>query len=275
MSETKKLSSEFAHNVSDGFDHTTVVYEIEDKVATLRLNGPERLNALAHATIHELDAAVDKAVADGARALIFTGTGRAFSSGGDLIGRPDLTDVGKPLEVLWNPLAERLLHLPIPVISAVNGLAAGAAVSLAFMADFVIAERSAYFTLAFSKMGLIQDFGATWLLTRLIGRQRATEMLMLSERVSAEKAEQWGMIYRLVEDGSSLSEARQLARKLAHGPTVAYALIKKVILTTLDEGLTQSLSAERVAQREAGATHDFSEALTAFREKRPTQFTGS
>jgi 2-(1,2-epoxy-1,2-dihydrophenyl)acetyl-CoA isomerase len=275
MTDPKKLAAEFVHNASAGFDHTTILYELEDKVATLTLNGPERLNALAHATVNELDAAIDKALGAGARALIITGAGRAFSSGGDLISRPDLSDVGKPLEVLWNPLAEKLLRLPIPVITAVNGLAAGAGVSLALMSDFVIAERAAYFTLAFIKVGLVQDFGATWLLTRLIGRQRATEMLMLSERISAQRAESWGMVYKVVDDGTSLGEARQLAQKLAKGPTAAYAEMRKIILTTLDGTLTESLQAERVGQKIAGNTHDFTEGLAAFRDKRPPNYTGS
>src|SRR4051812_14638332 len=170
-------------------------------VATLTLARPETLNALGAQTLAELREAVAEAVRIGARCLLLTGEGRGFSSGADLAsggGLPE--DAGEALEKGFNPLIEALFALPIPVVAAVNGPAAGAGCSLALAADIVIAARSAYFLQAFVNVGLVPDAGATWLLPRLAGRARAMEMMMLGERVSAEQAQAWGMIARIVED---------------------------------------------------------------------------
>jgi 2-(1,2-epoxy-1,2-dihydrophenyl)acetyl-CoA isomerase len=244
-------------------------------VATIVMARPQSLNALNGAMVDELRAAVEEAGRSGARCLLITGEGRGFSSGADLAsggGLPD--DAGAALEKHFNPLIEALFALPIPVVAAVNGPAAGAGCSLALTADIVVAARSAYFLQAFVNIGLIPDAGATWLLPRLAGRARAMEMMMLGERVPAEQALAWGMINRVVADEALLIEAKALATRLAHGPTAAYALIRKLARDSAHLGLEEALAAERIAQREAGRTEDFKQGVVAFLQKRPPSFDG-
>jgi 2-(1,2-epoxy-1,2-dihydrophenyl)acetyl-CoA isomerase len=159
-------------------------------------------------------------------------------------------------------------------VAAVNGPAAGAGCSLALAADIVIAARSAYFLQAFVNVGLVPDAGATWLLPRLAGRARAMEMMMLGERVSAEQAAAWGMIARVVDDEDLAEEAVALATRLAQGPTIALGLIRRLARDAQDLPLTEALAAERVAQREAGRTRDFANAVAAFLQKRQPRFEG-
>ena len=243
--------------------------------AVITIARPDKLNALSGQTVDELRAAVEEAGRSAARCLLLTGEGRAFSSGADLAGSGGLPDdVGASLENHFNPLVEAIFALPIPVVAAVNGPAAGAGCSLALAADIVIAARSAYFLQAFVNIGLIPDAGATWLLPRLAGRARAMEMMMLGERVSAQQAFEWGMINRVVADEALLSEARALADRLAHGPTAAYALIRKLARDSAHLGLDEALAAERIAQREAGRTADFKQGVVAFLQKRPPAFDG-
>ena len=244
-------------------------------VATITIARPDRLNALSGQTLEELRAAVEESGRSGARCLLLTGEGRGFSSGADLGGDGGLPeDAGAALERYYNPLVEALFALPIPVVAAVNGPAAGAGCSLALAADIVIAARSAYFLQAFVNIGLIPDAGATWLLPRLAGRARAMEMMMLGERVPAEQALEWGLISRVVEDEHLASEAVLLATRLAQGPTVALGLIRKLARESGDIPLSQALAAERVAQREAGETADFKGAVMAFLQKRQPRFDG-
>ena len=244
-------------------------------VATIRLDRPESLNALNAAMVDELRTAVESLPGSGARCLLITGEGRGFSSGADLAGGGGLpSDAGLALEKHFNPLVEALFALPIPVVAAVNGPAAGAGASLALAADLVIAARSAYFLQAFVNIGLIPDAGATWLLPRLAGRARALEMMMLGERISAEKALEWGLIARVVEDEDLASEAVALATDLALGPTVALGLIRRLARDGANLPLTDALAAERVAQREAGETSDFKAAVAAFLRKLPLKFEG-
>jgi 2-(1,2-epoxy-1,2-dihydrophenyl)acetyl-CoA isomerase len=244
-------------------------------VATITIVRPDKLNALSGQTVDELRAAVEEAGSSGARCLLLTGDGRAFSSGADLAGGGGLPeDVGASLEKHFNPLIEAVFALPIPVVAAVNGPAAGAGCSLALAADIVIAARSAYFLQAFVNIGLIPDAGATWLLPRLAGRARAMEMMMLGERVPADKALEWGLISRVVEDDSLPSEAAALAARLAQGPTVALGLIRKLARESGNLPLSQALAAERAAQREAGETADFRGAVMAFLQKKPPRFEG-
>jgi 2-(1,2-epoxy-1,2-dihydrophenyl)acetyl-CoA isomerase len=244
-------------------------------VATIRLDRPESLNALNAAMVDELRTAVESLPGSGARCLLITGEGRGFSSGADLAGGGGLpSDAGLALEKHFNPLVEALFALPIPVVAAVNGPAAGAGASLALAADLVIAARSAYFLQAFVNIGLIPDAGATWLLPRLVGRARALEMMMLGERISAEKALEWGLIARVVEDEDLASEAVALATDLALGPTVALGLIRRLARDGAHLPLTDALAAERVAQREAGETSDFKAAVAAFLRKLPLKFEG-
>jgi 2-(1,2-epoxy-1,2-dihydrophenyl)acetyl-CoA isomerase len=245
-------------------------------VATITIARPDRLNALSGRTVDELRSAVEEAGSSGARCLLLTGEGRGFSSGADLAaggGPPD--DVGASLEKHFNPLVEALFALPIPVVAAVNGPCAGAGCSLALAADIVIAARSAYFLQAFVNIGLIPDAGATWLLPRLVGRARAMEMMMLGERIPADKALAWGMISRVVEDEALASESEALAARLAQGPTVALGLIRRLAREAGHLPLGEALAAERAAQREAGETSDFRNAVMAFLQKQPARFEGA
>jgi 2-(1,2-epoxy-1,2-dihydrophenyl)acetyl-CoA isomerase len=244
-------------------------------VATITLARPDTLNALSGQTVVELRRAVESLHGSGARCLLITGEGRGFSSGADLAsggGLPE--DAGEALEKHFNPLIEALFALPIPVVAAVNGPAAGAGCSLALAADIVIAARSAYFLQAFVNIGLIPDAGATWLLPRIVGRARAMEMMMLGGRIPAQQAHQWGMISRVVEDEFLAEEAVALATNLAQGPTVALGLIRRLARDAEQLSLTQALEAERHAQREAGQSQDFKSAVMAFLQKRQPQFDG-
>lgn len=256
-------------------EDNSLTYELTDGVAVITFNRPECLNALSHPHAYKFLDLLDRAVADGARALITTGAGRFYSSGGDLTTSLNLSDIGEPMERLWNPLSEKLMNYPMPVITAMNGPAIGVSVSLALLADLVIAERQGYFLLSFASLGLIPDGGATWLLAKSVGRHRAMNMIMLAERLPVEEAFQWGLVSRVVEEGESLPAAREVAAKLAKGPTRAYNLIRQAMLASLENGFSDSLKIERVLQKEAGASGDFAEALKAFAEKRKPVFVGS
>jgi 2-(1,2-epoxy-1,2-dihydrophenyl)acetyl-CoA isomerase len=260
-----------------------ILLEEADGVATLTINRPQALNALHVGVISEMIHAVD-GLRDGgsARVLLLTGAGRGFSSGADLAGGgaggtpmgSGPVDAGKVLETHFNPLLERLFALPIPFITAVNGPAAGAGCSYALAGDIVIAGRSAYFLQAFVNIGLVPDVGSTWLLPRLAGRARAQAMMMLGERIPAEKAEDWGLIYKCVDDAELMPTATAIAQKLAKGPTQAYALIRQGIRACMDSTLTEGLMVERRNQLLAGRTGDFAEGVAAFLQKRPAAFTG-
>jgi 2-(1,2-epoxy-1,2-dihydrophenyl)acetyl-CoA isomerase len=245
------------------------------QVATLTLNRPDSLNALNAALIEEARAALASLPGSGARCLLLTGEGRAFSSGADLVaggGLPD--DVGGALESHLNPLIEDVFGLPMPVVAAVRGPCAGAGCSLALAADIVVASASAYFLQAFINIGLVPDAGATWLLPRLAGRARAMEMMMLGERVAAEQAADWGMISRMVEDEDLETEAIALATRLAQGPTAAYSLLRKLARDAEQAPLSDALAAERRAQTIAGRTEDFKAGVMAFIQKRQPTFDG-
>jgi 2-(1,2-epoxy-1,2-dihydrophenyl)acetyl-CoA isomerase len=243
--------------------------------ATITLARPETLNSLAKQTVDELRTAVEQVGDSDARCLLITGEGRGFSSGADLASGGGLpADAGEALEKHFNPLIEALFDLPVPIVAAVHGPAAGAGCSLALSADIVIAARSAYFLQAFVNIGLIPDAGATWLLPRLVGRARAMEMMMLGERISAEQAQDWGLISRVVDEDDLVSEAVLLATRLAKGPTVALGLIRKLARNAEQLPLSDALAAERVAQRSAGETEDFKAAVMAFLQKQPPRFAG-
>lgn len=251
--------------------------EETDGIAVLTLDRPKLLNALSQGSLREMMQALDCVRDEGtARVLVLTGEGRAFCSGADLTadegGRP--VDMGAGLEAGFNPVLERLRRLPIPLITAVNGLAAGGGCGYALAGDLAIASRSAYFLQPFANIGLVPDVGATWLLPRLIGKARATAMMMLGERITAEQALQWGMIYDVVDDDVLLETAMTLARRLAAGPTVAYGLMRQGIADSLEMSLSDSLALERNNQRIAGRTKDHAEGVTAFLEKRKPVFVG-
>ena len=275
--ERGALGRTFPARYDPGMSYAHIRLDLSDTgVATLILNRPDRLNALNGEMLDELRAAVESLPGSGARALLLTGAGRGFSSGADLAssgGLPD--DAGAALEKHFNPVVEALFRLPLPVVAAVNGAAAGAGCSLALAADIVIAGRSAYFLQAFVNIGLIPDAGATWLLPRLAGRARAMEMMMLGERIPAEQAVEWGLISRTVEDEALAAEAGALAARLAAGPTVAYGLIRRLARDAEQLQLSDALMAERIAQRDAGRTQDFKRGVFAFLQKQPATFKGN
>jgi 2-(1,2-epoxy-1,2-dihydrophenyl)acetyl-CoA isomerase len=247
----------------------------EGAVTTLTLSRPERLNALTPAMLDQLRAAMADAVAGGARALVLTGEGRAFSSGADLAaesGMPE--DLGAILDAHYNPLARAIADLPVPLVTAVNGPAVGAGMGLALSGDIVLAARSAYFMLAFANIGLVPDAGASWVVARAVGRARAMELALLGEQVMAEQALAMGLINRVEEDHRVLAEAQELAARLAAGPTLALGMIRRQMAAALDTPFSQMLDIEHHNQSQAGRTRDFLEAVTAFAEKRAPQFEG-
>jgi 2-(1,2-epoxy-1,2-dihydrophenyl)acetyl-CoA isomerase len=261
-----------------------ILFDEADGIATITINRPQALNALHIGVIAEMIDAVDRVRDEGtARVLVLTGAGRAFCSGADLAGggagggaskRSGPPDAGAVLETHFNPLLERLFALPVPFITSVNGPAAGAGCSYALAGDIVIAAKSAYFLQAFVNIGLVPDVGSTWLLPRLAGRARAQAMMMLGERIPAETALDWGMVYKVVDDAELAAATRAVAEKLAKGPTRSYALIRQGIRECLDKPLSEGLMVERRNQLQAGRTADFVEGVSAFLQKRPANFTG-
>lgn len=252
-------------------------YERKGAGAVIRLDQPQRMNALTEPMIEALDAAVDAAVASGARALMITGAGRAFCAGGALSELPDdpsLIDAGLILETHINPLLLKLADLPIPLIAAVNGPAIGAGASIALAADMIVMSRSAFLSYAFAQVGLAPDGGASWLLPRTLGWHRAMSLMMTGERISAEQAVDWGLAWKAVDAETLTSEAEALLERLANGPTLAYAAVRRTARAALDLGFAQALDVEREAQGDAGRTADFREGAAAFLARRPAQFTG-
>lgn len=259
--------------------YETIRVTREGPLLTITLNRPERLNAMPPKMADELGQAFYD-LGD-ARAVLITGEGKGFCSGADLSARGEgsaLGSKGGSHEALinhYNPAISQIIRANVPVICAVNGPAAGVGCSLALAADFTIAAKSAYFLQAFVNIGLVPDGGSTWLLTRAIGRARATRMMMLGEKISGEQAEEWGLVYKCVDDADLMTEARALAEKLANGPTVAYATMKRNIATALDQNLQMVLLAEAEGQRVAGASADAMEGGMAFLQKRKAEFKGA
>jgi 2-(1,2-epoxy-1,2-dihydrophenyl)acetyl-CoA isomerase len=252
--------------------------ELDGAVAVLTLNHPDVLNALSLEMLKGIGDALDALVHERARCLVITGAGRAFSTGANLQGRADAKfprGAGHTLETQFHPMLRRLRDLPCPIITAVNGPAAGAGMSLALMGDLVLCARSAYFLQAFRRIGLVPDCGSTWLLPRLIGRARAIELSLLGERLPAETALTWGLVNRVLDDEALIPEARRLAGELASGPTVALGLIRRLYWDSPDNSFEQQLDLESRTQRIAGDTADFKEGVRAFLEKRPAQFSGA
>jgi 2-(1,2-epoxy-1,2-dihydrophenyl)acetyl-CoA isomerase len=258
---------------------STIDLETGLGVATITLNRPDKLNAFNAAMHAELAQALDRTLGDESiRCLLLTGSGRAFCSGQDLTER-DLTagaepDLGAALDRHYNPLIRRLAEAKVPVIAAVNGVAAGAGANLALACDIVVAARSAGFIQAFCRIGLVPDCGGTWLLPRLAGRSRAAGLALLGDRLSAEQAESWGLIWKVVDDDRLMPESVDLARRLATQPTVALGLIKRALRLAESNDLSAQLDLERDLQRTAGRTQDYREGVAAFKEKRPPKFVG-
>ncbi len=255
-------------------------FKITDGIARLTLNRPKSLNSFNEAMHHEVSAALDSVESGDCRVLLLTGAGRGFCAGQDLSDRRVLPgaeppDLGYTLKNFYNPLIRRLRALEMPVVCAVNGVAAGAGANLALAADIVIAARSAKFIQAFCKLGLIPDSGGTWILPRLLGPARATALAMLGESVSAEQAAEWGLIWRCVDDEQLMSEAEALSVHFASQPTHGLALIKKALNASWCNTLDQQLELERDLQQQAGRTEDYREGVAAFMEKRDAKFKGS
>jgi 2-(1,2-epoxy-1,2-dihydrophenyl)acetyl-CoA isomerase len=264
-------------------DFKCVSLDISGNVATIRLDHPEVLNALSIEMIGGLDEALDavEAANPAVRCLVVTGAGRSFCSGANLrgIGSGERTagsrpDAGKILEAAYHPLLRRFRDLSVPIVTAVNGPAAGAGMSLALLGDLVLCARSAYFLQAFRRIGLVPDCGSTWLLPRLIGRARALELSLLGEKLQAETALAWGLVTRVYDDEALLPEALRLAQDLAAGP-VALGLIRRLYWESTENSFEEQIDLECRMQRIAGASSDFKEGVTAFLEKRPAKFTGA
>lgn len=263
-------------------NYTAIQFEQMGAVATITLNRPEKLNCFTQRMIEEVRHALD-AVADtakGVRCLMITGAGRGFCSGQDLAeamagssngAMPDLGDV---VEKSYTPMIKSMRELEMPVLGAINGIAAGAGTGFALACDIVVAARSASFLLPFAKIGLAADGGATWTLPRLVGHARALAMTMLGEAVPASQAEQWGMIWKMVDDVDLIPTARQMAEFLASQPTRALALSKRLLQASMSNTLDAQLDMEGKLQTLAGHTQDFREGVTAFLQKRPAKFVG-
>ena len=258
----------------------SVLVSLEAGVQTITLNRPDKLNAL-NPEMHELlAAAFERARRESEiRAVLLTGAGRGFCTGQDLAER-DVRPGAPPIDLSislgqhYNPLVRRMRELPKPIVCAVNGVAAGAGANLALACDLVIAARSASFIQAFSKLGLVPDAGGTYFLPRLVGSARAMGLALLAEKLSAEQAAEWGLIWKVVDDATLPGEAKEIAEKLAQGPTKGYGLLKRAMHASSGNSLDAQLGLERDLQREAGLTDDYREGVTAFKEKRAPRFTG-
>jgi 2-(1,2-epoxy-1,2-dihydrophenyl)acetyl-CoA isomerase len=257
----------------------TIKLDVADTVATITLNRPDRLNSMPPAMADDIRAALDHLPGLGARALLITGEGRGFCSGADLGGDRDSAVGGgarsrNALRNHYNPMLLALAGLDIPVVTAVNGPAAGVGCSFALSGDFTLAGNSAYFLQAFVNIGLVPDGGSSWLLPRLIGVPRALQMMMLGERISAAQAADWGLIYKAVDDAALLDEARALALRLARGPTVALGTMRRILRQGLSQDFATTLDAEAMGQFIAANSPDSVEGVMAFLHKRAANFSG-
>ena len=261
-------------------DDNPVLVDMRPGYRVITLNRPQRLNAFTEAMHAALAAALGKAERDpDCRALLLTGQGRAFCAGQDLADR--LAKPGEPAPILggtlerhYNPLIRRIRALPFPVIAAVNGVAAGAGANIALACDIVLAARSARFVQSFAKIGLIPDSGGTWNLPRLVGPARARGLALLGEPLPADKAEEWGLIWKAVDDGALMGEADKLCTHFAAAPTFGLSLIKRALDAAWSNDLSAQLDLERDLQREASLHPDYAEGVRAFMEKRAPAFGG-
>ena len=260
-------------------DEDPVLVERREGWRILTLNRPDRLNSFNEAMHERLMAALLEAEADErCRALLLTGAGRGFCAGQDLSNRvfePGVTpDLTRTIERWYNPLVRKLRSFRMPIVCAVNGVAAGAGANIALACDIVLAARSAKFIQAFAKIGLLPDSGGTWFLPRLVGSARARGLALLAEPLPAEKAEAWGLIWKAVDDESLMIEAEKLAAHLATQPTMGLALTKQALDASWGNTLDRQLDLERDLQGEAGRTPDYAEGVSAFFAKRAPSFTG-
>jgi 2-(1,2-epoxy-1,2-dihydrophenyl)acetyl-CoA isomerase len=264
--------------------YENILVETAGHVATLTLNRPTSLNSMNKGLIDDVRNALRALRVDAnVRALIVTGAGRGFCAGADLanagfndgVQRSVGEGISHSMEIGYNPLIRDLTGFPKPVIVAVNGVAAGGGVGLALGGDIVIAAKSAYFVQVFGpKLGLVPDVGCTWFVPHLLGRARARALAMLGDRLPAEKAAEWGLIWAAVDDANLMTEARAIAERLAKGPTLAFGEIKRVLDAATENTLDQQIELERRTQQRLGDTDDFREGVTAFLTKREPQFKG-
>lgn len=255
---------------------STVLYEVKDSVAYITLNRPEKYNAFNREMALSLQEKLEESKNKNIRCVYITGAGKAFSSGQDLQEATNHTglSVNTIVKEHYNPIISLIRNLEKPVVSAVNGIAAGAAANIAICCDVVVASRSATFIQAFSKIGLIPDSAGTFFLPRLIGFQKASALCMLGDKVSADEAEKFGMIYKVFDDNTFVEESVKIANTLAQLPTKGLALTKRALNQSLKNNLEQQLQEEELLQERAAATHDFREGITAFLEKRTPNFKG-
>ena len=256
--------------------YQTIEFKLEGGIARLTLNRPERLNSFTVQMHEEVADALSRL--GEARVLVLTGAGRGFCAGQDLNDRAvspgQSVDLGESVEKRYNPLIRTLTALPFPVIARVNGVAAGAGANIALACDIVIAARSAKFIQSFASIGLIPDSGGTWILPRLVGQARALGLALTAEPLPAEKAAEWGLIWKAVDDDKLDEEVDGLAARFAEAPTKGLGRIKKMIRESWGHSLDQELDLQRDMMRELGGSSDYREGVAAFMQKRTPNFTG-
>jgi len=260
-------------------NYQNIIFSLEGGIARVTLNRPDRLNSFNGEMHLELRDALTRTSDGGARVLLLTGAGRGFCAGQDLADRNvavggDPVDLGYTIETFYKPLILSLRALEMPVICAVNGVAAGAGASIALACDIVLAARSASFIQAFCKLGLVPDAGGTWVLPRLVGTARAMGLAMLGDKLSAEQAADWGLIWKCIDDDQLMAEAGKLATHFSTAPTKGLARIKQALYASSGNDLEQQLELERASQQQLGFGHDYREGVAAFMEKRSPRFTG-
>lgn len=257
--------------------YKNIEFDLTDDIARITLNRPDKLNSFTEAMHIELADALDRTTSGGARVLVLTGNGRGFCAGQDLSQRQSdqrPVDLGETIDTYYSPLVRRLRALPMPVVVGVNGVAAGAGANLALAGDIVIAARSASFIQAFCRLGLLPDTGGTYVLPRLVGQARAMGLAMLGDKLDAEQAEQWGLIWQCVDDAALTGRLNELALHFSQAPTKGLAYTKQALNQSHQNSLDQQLDLERDLMAELGRSYDYKEGVAAFMAKRQPVFKG-